>query len=356
MPSCLTGKYRDMLGVSEVIAEIGQTVGDARLLAAAGWMRGYGLVIVGAPGEARHSLKDAAHFFESTGDKWWLAQATCQTGRTYLQEGELEPARAHFERTLQLFEEIHDQAELAWAQCYRGDASFVSGDWAEARRHYEESASLARTTVPRFYSHALLHLGELSLLEGTTVQAMEAIRRGLAAAEQCSEVAGIRKAQRLLAEQDLAVGDPDAAVGRLEPLLDGLQQGSPHAFPPTVLVEAYLAVDDPAPAAELVLERVATFRQQKRIRPLTHWLRMQGKVELSRGSWNEAHRAYEEAASLARGIPYPHAEALALHELGLLNVKCGDAQDGRDQLERALATLRRLGARRDAERIEHEIH
>jgi tetratricopeptide (TPR) repeat protein len=353
MPSCLTGQYRDILAVSARIAEIGHVVDDARLLAAAAWMRGYGLVVVGAPGEARRSLEEAVPFFESTGDKWWLAQVTCQIGRTYLHEGEVERARASLGQTLDLFEEIHDQAELAWASCYLGDVAFVSGDWTEAHRYYERSASLARTTVPRFYSHALLHRAELLLLEGATEQAREDLQRGLAVAEQCGEVAAMRKAARLLAEQDLALSDAESALARLQPLLDGLGTEAPHAFPPPVLAEAYLAHGDVARAEDLVLQRVQRFRAQHRRCALALWLRVQGMVAGRQQRWKEADRLLAEAATLAHAMPYPYAEGRILCEDGLLRLQRGEPGSARERLEAALTIFGRLGARKDLERVEH---
>jgi tetratricopeptide (TPR) repeat protein len=356
MPSCLTGQYRDILEVSTRIARLGQLVDDARLLAAAAWMRGYGLVVIGAPGEARRSLVDAVPFFTLTGDKWWLAQVTCQIGRTYLHEGEVDRAGDYLRQTLDLFEEVRDPAELSWASCYMGDVAFVSGEWPEARRFYEQSANLARSTVPRFYSHALLHLGELSLLEGMSEQATEDIEHGLAVAEGCSEVAGIRKAHRLLAEQDLAAGDAERALARLQPLLAGLGPEAPHAFPPPILAEAYLGIGDVARADAVVTERIERFRRQRRGRSLTHWLRTQGKLRVQQERLDEAQEAYAEAASLARTIPYPYAEAAALHESAILRMRQGEAKQARKHLEEAVAIFRHVGARPNTEQTVHALH
>ena len=355
VPLNVTGQYASILATSARVAELGQTVNDPRAMAEAAWMRGYGLVVVGAPGEARRSLEEALPFFQSAGDKWMQAQVTCQIGRTYLHEGEVHRARMYVRQALELLEAMADEAEVAWASCYLGDVAFVTGDWADARRHFERSAALARTTVPRYYSHALLHLGELSLLEGATEQAREDIQQGLAVAEQCSEVAAIRKAQRLLAEQDLALGDAEAALARLQPLLDGLGTETPHAFPSPVLAEAYLAIGDELRADELVAERIERFRQQHRRRSLAHWLRIRGKVRVQQRRWDEARQACEEAASLAQALPYPHAEAAALYESGVLHEYQGEVQQARDRLEQALAIFRHLAARPYIERTEHAL-
>jgi tetratricopeptide (TPR) repeat protein/transcriptional regulator with XRE-family HTH domain len=351
-----TGEYGDILAASARIAELGQAANDARAMAAAAWLRGLGLCAVGSPGEARRSLEAALPFFTSSGDKFQLAQVTCNIGRTYLHEGNVDRATAYLQQTLELFEVMGDQAELAWASCYTGDVAFVTGDWAEARRHYERSAALARTTVPRYHSHALLHLAELSLLEEATEQGMEDIKWGLAVAEQCSEVAAIRKAGRLLAEQDLAAGDAEAALARLQPLLDGLGQEAPHAFPPPVLAEAYLATGDEVRADELVAGRIERFRRQHRRRSLADWLRIQGKVRVRQGRSGEAQQAYEEAASLAHALPYPHAEATALFESGILHSHNGEVQQARERLEEALAIFRHLAARPHIKQTEDALH
>jgi tetratricopeptide (TPR) repeat protein len=188
-----------------------------------------------------------------------------------------------------------------------------------------------------------------------TEQAREDIEEGLTVAEQCSEVAAIRKAQRLLAEQALAAGDAEGAFARLQPLLAGLGQETPHAFPPPVLAEVYLAIGDEARADELVAERVERFRQQQRRRSLTHWMRMQGKVRAHQGRWEEAQQAYTEAASLAHTIPCPHAEAAALYEAGVLQRQRGELQQARERLEEALAIFRLLAAQPNVERTEHAL-
>jgi DNA-binding SARP family transcriptional activator len=351
-----TGEYADILSVSARLAELGQTANDAKVMSVAARIRGYGLCAVGSPSEARRSLEKALPFFTSTGDKFQLGQVTGDIGRTYLHEGDVDRASAYFHQTVELFESIEDQAELAWASCYLGDVAFVTGDWAGARRHYERSAALASTTVLRYHSHALLHLAELSLLEGANEQATEAIKQGLAVAEQCSEVPAIRKAARLLAELDLAAGDADGALARLQPLLDGLGTETPHAFPPPVLAEVYLATGDEDRAYQLVAGRIERFRQQQRRRSLADWLRIQGKVRVQQGRWDEARQAYEEAASLAHALSFRYAEAEALYESGILQRPRAEVQQARARLEEALAIFRRLAARPSVERTEQALH
>jgi tetratricopeptide (TPR) repeat protein len=73
---------------------------------------------------------------------------------------------------------------------------------------------------------------------------------------------------------------------------------------------------------------------------------------VQQGRWDEARQAYEEAASLARAIPYPYAEAVAHYEYGMLHWQRGELEQAVEQLEEALITFRHLGARPLIERTE----
>jgi hypothetical protein len=54
-------------------------------------------------------------------------------------------------------------------------------------------------------------------------------------------------------------------------------------------------------------------------------------------------------------MPYPYAEARLLHVYGLMHAQKGGPEPARERLEAALALFRRLGARKDAERVEQAI-
>jgi hypothetical protein len=51
-------------------------------------------------------------------------------------------------------------------------------------------------------------------------------------------------------------------------------------------------------------------------------------------------------------MPYPYGEARLLHVYGQMHVAKGEPGPARQRLEAALAIFRRLGARKDAERVE----
>lgn len=73
------------------------------------------------------------------------------------------------------------------------------------------------------------------------------------------------------------------------------------------------------------------------------------------GNSEEAESKFAEAISMARSMPYPYAEAVALLEYGLLDIARGQPNQGWERLREASAIFRRLGARKDLERTEQSL-
>ena len=73
-------------------------------------------------------------------------------------------------------------------------------------------------------------------------------------------------------------------------------------------------------------------------------------VRSRQGRWNEAQTAFEEAMSLARGLPCPYAEARALVEYGVAHVHQEELEQAGERLGAAMSIFRRLGAKKDVER------
>jgi hypothetical protein len=83
---------------------------------------------------------------------------------------------------------------------------------------------------------------------------------------------------------------------------------------------------------------------------LVEALRVQALVALRRERWAEAARNLEEGLDLARGMPYPYAEARLLHLAGVLHTQTGEPDVARERWEAALAGFTRLGALADVAR------
>jgi len=351
-----SARYAEVLAAADRALELARASQDERTFYIAGAWRGRALGMLGRFTEARLAFEETIPTLERVADPWWLAQAVGNIGRSYVHEGNLERAKECCERAVQLVEASHDPAETSWALCVLGDALLLLGQWAEARISFERAAEVGRSARARYYSYALLHLGELSFVEGRSEEAKQHIEEAIDMAQRSGEVPAIRKAAQLLAERDLAAGNPKSAVARLEPLAGELGEDEPHAFPPPVLAEAYLAVGHVDHAYELVRRRLERFRARDQRRALALWLRVQGMILRQQQRWEEADRVFADALSLARDMPYPYAEGRSLYEYGVLHVQRAEPEQAREVLGEALAIFRHLGARPDVERTKHALH
>ena len=90
-------------------------------------------------------------------------------------------------------------------------------------------------------------------------------------------------------------------------------------------------------------------------RGLVEALRVQAMVATRQGCWEDAESSLAEGLALARSMADPYVEGRLLHVSGTLLARTGQPVPARQQLEEALAILRRLGARRAAAQVESSI-
>src|SRR5205085_8521486 len=83
--------------------------------------------------------------------------------------------------------------------------------------------------------------------------------------------------------------------------------------------------------------------------------RVQATVAIRQGRWEEAEHVLEEGLALTRSMPNPYAEGRLLHVYGAMYAQKGEPEPAWERLEAALAIFRRLGARKDAERVEQAL-
>jgi hypothetical protein len=88
---------------------------------------------------------------------------------------------------------------------------------------------------------------------------------------------------------------------------------------------------------------------------LVEALRVQAMVFTRQHRWLAAARSLEVGLTLAERMPYPYAEARLLHVYGEMHARKGEREAARERLEAALAIFRRLGARKDVERVEQAL-
>jgi tetratricopeptide (TPR) repeat protein len=353
----LRGRYSEQLAAAERAATLARAAGDEQTVAAAEHLRGLALLEHGRYGEALPVLEEASRVAAACSDLRTLCRALNLEGCVYEDRGEFAHARQYTERALAVAQRHGDPTLIAYLTTRRGTSAFRTGDWAQARVDYEQALAWCRQIgASNRHPYPLLDLGRLCLAEGAWEEGARYLEESRAMSVRSGDLLTLRWAQLELAEHDLAVGCPEVARARLEPLLDrpGLEEKT-VTFLLAPLAQAHLELGEVERAAALVGQGVQRARAQSNRRALVSALRVQALVLTRQACWSAAERAVEQGLVLARGMPYPYGEACLLHVYGMLRIQQGELGPARGRLRAALAIFHRLGARKDRERTEQAI-
>ena len=201
------------------------------------------------------------------------------------------------------------------------------------------------------YANVFRQLAVLLAAQGDWRQAVPYLEEAVALSERLPYLEAIRASQGVLAEHELTAGDPEAALARLNPLLEGRdvdELGVLQLLPTVALARA--ALGDAAAAEHILDDAIERARAQSHRLALVDVLRAQGIVLAQQERVDGALRMFEEAITVARGIAYPYAEGRALYAQGRLHSSAREWQAARERLQEALAVFQRLGAQLDEER------
>jgi tetratricopeptide (TPR) repeat protein len=238
-----------------------------------------------------------------------------------------------------------------------GWLALLRGEGQDARATLERALELSRQVDGAVYTiYPLFCLARLALVEGDWATAATVGREAVALAERSGDLQGLRLSSGVMAELEILEGRPDAAAARLRPLLDrpGLEEVDVTMLLP-MLAWAELDRGLVEQAAEAIGQALLRCRREGIRLPLVEALRVQALNALHRGNWEDAAFSLDEGLTLARGRPYPYAEARLLHVGGQLHHQKGEPETAREWLAAALTIFRRLGARQDAARVEQAV-
>jgi tetratricopeptide (TPR) repeat protein len=344
------------LAAADRMMEIARALGDERRIAQALGRRSAILTrMVDGFEEWEEAAAACLAAGEQAGDPEGLVWALEDVGETHNRRGRFELAWLYFDRALRLANQqghTNQIANLLVSSVYL--VAFFRGDWARARAALERTLEIERQAEVSWLSTlARVRLADLDRLEGRQTPAGGESRAPLSDGAPL----GVRRVEQIgLAEGELFAGNPAAALARLLPLGDRPGLREVEAIPVMVsLAWAHLDLGNLPEAAHLIAEAIGRLR----ICPVAVWLvqalRVQGLVAIRQRGWEEARTSLEEALALARSLPYPHGEGRLLQACGALAAAQGNHDEARAQMEAALAIFRRLGARPDAERVEHDL-
>ena len=249
--------------------------------------------------------------------------------------------RARRQQAIALAERLGDLEALAHLLSGRGLNAFALGEWQRARTDFERATTVVGSTGQFWYATYPPHgLGLLCLAEGRQEEAADYLAQALTLAEGNHDLQALCWVQGALAEWDLLSGRPEAARGRLVPLLDAPGLIVSYSRESLALLPwAYLELGEVGQAQALLAQVISTARQAQMV--------------LSRQEcWEEAEHGLEEALTLCRGMAAPYAEAKTLYVAGLVSRRRNEFEPARQRFEAALTILEQLGERLYARSIE----
>jgi ATP/maltotriose-dependent transcriptional regulator MalT len=157
---------------------------------------------------------------------------------------------------------------------------------------------------------------------------------------------------------DLLQGNPESAVGRLTELLKSEGPEKDHSTMTVAYfyaAEAYLGSGNLAEAERLANLSIDRLSEEKAVVELPIARRVAAMVAAAKGEHDRAAAILEDVVASARQIKFPHAEACALYEYGLVRLRQGNRIEGQRLLEDGLKIFTRLGARPYIERARRAL-
>jgi len=352
-----SARDEEQLAAASLAAGLGRAAGDDQLVARAEGVRGSALLVMGRFDEGLPALERSVRGAEATGDLLTLTRSLNNVATLHFFAGEFTQAAPYRERAVVVAERMGDPAYHAFVIGSCGQLAFYRGDWGQARDDVERAVAMGRQAEASWIlMFMLLILGEIRLAEGAWDEATRHLEEGVAFAERSGDLRMRRWINGLLAERELLAGRPDAAHARLVPLLDrpGMEEWYVNMLLPR-LAWARLDLGDVTLAAETAARGVVRARDQNNRFVLVDALRVQAIVWTRQRRWADAVRALENGLILARGMPYPYAEARLLHAYGVMHSEQGEPDPARERLEAALTIFERLGARADSARTREAL-
>jgi len=351
-----TGGYHEALALAEQAIALARASGDDHDVGGIEFHRGN---VLGALGRVRESLRaaeEALHAGAAANDLILVCAALINVAFCNVVLGHVDTALDVFAQSRDVAERVGQPNALILAVAWDGWALFLAGRWAQAREAFERAVAISRASEGCWGSaYALLGMGQLLLAEGRRDEAARYLSDAIGLAEPTGDLQALRWASGLRAELDVLQGRPEAALTRLEPLLDrpGMEEYDVTAVLP-VLALAHLRAGDAVRAADIVVQATRRARPDARL-VLVDALRVRALVAIEQGNWREAYRALDEGVAVAREMPYPHAEARLRQAYAEAHTRVGHSAAALEHLETAQAIFNRLGARKDAEVTERAI-
>jgi DNA-binding CsgD family transcriptional regulator len=290
-----------------------------------------------------------------------LAQPRASVAMDYLDcIGELERARDELLALLRRASELGDESSPPFMLAHLSQVECDLGELGSALEHALQGQEASEQSGQR--TIFALNLACESLAEARRGREGRARAAALRALELVPETGG-RQAELVvthaLGHLELALGDPGAAVERIEPVLAFVRREA-IAEPCEIrfvidYVEALIELGRAADAAELLDWYEGNAHRLERISALAPCARCRGLLAASAGRLDEAVDAYEEALEWHSKLDLPLDRGRTLLALGSAQRRAKRRSEARATLADALALFERIGASLWTERARTEL-
>jgi tetratricopeptide (TPR) repeat protein/transcriptional regulator with XRE-family HTH domain len=348
------GQLQDVLESAARAVSLSAATGNLRAECTAELIRALAFRLLDRRPEEQLAYERAASSAERFGDPWLLAGALGSQGDGFVGDGDLPAGELHIRRALDIAEAAGLGAPAALTRSKLVELLIKRGLWDEARREAEraqiDSASLGRRPG---HTYVLNSLARILLLVGERDDGLRHLRDALALATELNYLPGIVNASELLAWQEIRDGEPEAAVARLQPLVEARQKAG-RPWYPTVYAWAHLDAGNEQHAATILA--AARAQSGTSSRPESPELLLQcARLAARQGAASDAVRDLEAGLQHVRSIGLPYEQALLLEEGARLLATQGELDRARERIAQALAIYNRLGAVPDTERSNRRL-
>ena len=289
----------------------------------------------------------------------FTASRTCH-GLQLLWAGELDAARAVLQQELTVYERLGRYVVRDELLCYLAEVECRAGNWEVAARHAQEAWEIdVEAGRVLGQGHMLFPKALVAALKGDVDTARSDAEEGLRRCLRNQDTLDASCHRAVLGFLELSLGNPTAAIERLEPVLAFLDElGSPE---PGVIpcvpdaIEALVSLGR-LDEAEALLDRLE--RQGRALdRPwaIATAARGRGMLTAARGDLPAAGAALEQALVEHRRVPQPFELARTLLVKGEVERRAKQKRAARSSLEQALGSFQALGAPLWAQRARDDL-
>jgi len=309
---------------------------------------------------AAATTQRALAFQETAKDLRVLAQPLFNAAVHWWWTDALEKSRDALAEMLQRSRELGDESSAPYVLVLLGQVESALGDLESALAHAAEGQELSEQSgQDTLFAY---HLALESLVEAQRGRVEPARAAALRALERVPETGG-RPAELVatgaVGHLELALGDPEAAVARLEPAIDFVRReafGEPAAMRFVVdHIEGLIELGRQDEAAELLDWYEGNARRLERASALAACFRCRGLLAAQAGVLDDAVGAYEEALEWHGRVEIPLDRGRTLLALGAAQRRAKRRREGRETLETALEIFGRIGTELWSERARSEL-